>query len=96
MYQEAYEEILLSKMLAFLEEEISLKFKLDQNNNLKHTVKPVKLYLSKKNTYHSALLSDLNPMENLWRVIDNQINRANQTQFNNIIYSAKINNCYKK
>lgn len=87
-----YKNILENEMLPYADENMPLIWVFQHDNDPKHTSKVVSEWLKASNVrvlQWPAQSPDLNPIENLWSIVDRQIKRDKETNKYNIFHRLK-------
>lgn len=86
-----YKDILENVMLPFAEEEMPLRWIYQHDNDPKHTAKVVKNWFQQQNIrvlQWPAQSPDLNPIENLWEIVNRKIRRQSTYSNKHQLFSA--------
>ena len=92
MDQYQYKEILENELLPFSDEHLPLLWKFQHDNDPKHTAKSVKTFLEKKRINVLPWPSnspDLNPIENLWAHVKNNVGKKNHKNLDELFEDTK-------
>jgi hypothetical protein len=88
-----YKTILNDTMLPYAEWNMPLKWTFQQDNDPKHTSRVAKAWFSEKmvNVMEwPAQSPDLNPIENLWEIVDRRINRSDVRNRTELFSAVKL------
>lgn len=92
MDQHKYKDILNDVMLPYSEWEMPLAWVFQHDNDPKHTSRVVKSWLAEKNITvmeWPPQSPDLNPIENLWEIVNQRIDRNNVRNTNELFINIK-------